>query len=85
MWPQTWWKDFNYDNFKGGIDPFTNKLYPSDETFGFAKSENFIDWPLFVKIFGEENCYWRDPVLGNIGIYNSVADEFWRTHKEQNL
>jgi len=54
MWPGSWWGQFNYQS---GLDPYTNELYPDDNPFASAFSDDFVDWPLFVKSFLPSRCY----------------------------
>ncbi|HEX9657497.1 MAG TPA: T9SS type A sorting domain-containing protein [Bacteroidota bacterium] len=54
MWPGSWWSQFNYQS---GLDPYTNELYPDDNPFASAFSDDFVDWPLFVKSFLPSRCY----------------------------
>ena len=67
VWPQTWWQQFNYS----GTDPITGESYPLWFPFINADASDFPDWPLFVEVFGVENCY----VFGNS--YRSEATTHW--------
>ena len=57
VWPQSWWQQFDYFL---GIDPNTNHIYPLLLQFRFANGSDFIDWPLFVEVFGVPQCYFAD-------------------------
>ena len=63
IWPQTWWSQFDYshDPYLGGVYIFPKIPY-NNGTMGLIPSKWFPDWPLFVKTFGENNCY--DKFLG---------------------
>ena len=67
VWPQSWWQQFDYS----GTDPITNEPYPRWFPFINADPSDFPDWPLFVDVFGEVNCY----VFGNS--YRSEATTHW--------
>lgn len=54
MWPASWHFQFLY---QGGTDPFLNEPYPDENPFDSAKSSDFPDWELFVRTFGEDQCY----------------------------
>jgi formylglycine-generating enzyme required for sulfatase activity len=57
MWPKPWWAQFDY----AGIDPNTGGKYFAPWAFSsglpIPKSQDFIDWPLFVDVFQAKNCY----------------------------
>jgi hypothetical protein len=53
IWPQSWWEQFDYS----GIDPIAGEDYPGWFPFFNAESSVFPDWPLFVDVFGQVNCY----------------------------
>ncbi len=73
IWPQSWWQQFDYF---AGIDPNTNQVYPLLFQFRFAKSSDFIDWPLFVEIFGIPQCYFT-------GLnYKTRALNYWQVNRE---
>ena len=67
VWPQSWWQQFNYS----GTDPVTKEDYPWWFPFINAANSVFPDWPLFVDVFGEENCY----IFGYS--YRSEATTHW--------
>ena len=73
LWPQSWWNQFQYAT---GIDPNTNELYPS--FFHPWVPSTFIDWPLWVEVFGVDQCYyWTSaPLLGPN--YKGNAQRKWR-------
>ena len=54
VWPQSWWQQFNYQN---GTDPYTAQFYPFISPFDFANSSDFMDWEVFVDVFGVQSCY----------------------------
>jgi hypothetical protein len=68
MWPGDWYGQFDY---QFGTDPHTDFDYPYEEPFLTAQSSDFCDWPLFVDVFGESQCYY-----GGI-IYRGDAEDFW--------
>lgn len=75
-WPQAWWSQFNY---LLGLDPFTNLPYRS-EPFPYVASSDFPDWPLFVSVFGTNQCYYA---VGGVAIYPRPSVVLWwyyRTH-----
>ncbi len=76
MWPEAWWKTFDY---KQGTDPYTKEIYPETFTASFinAESQNFPDWPLYVKTFGVDKCYHNR----DIAHYNAKALKHWKTIK----
>jgi len=49
MWPESWWQQFNYCQ-----SPYPSEWCPSE-------SSDFPDWPLFVLVFGEDQCYYDPP------------------------
>jgi hypothetical protein len=49
MWPQSWWSQFDYTK---PPYPFFLRWPPINAT-----SADFPDWPLFVDVFGIEQCY----------------------------
>ncbi len=57
-WPATWYQQFNYthDPYLGGAAPFPKMTYPNG-TIDTIKRSFFPDWPLFVRVLGEEQCY----------------------------
>jgi hypothetical protein len=69
MWPATWWIQFNYitDN-----DPYTGDPYP--RKFWGQLNSTFVDWPLWVETFGENQCYWST----FLGIYKDRAINKWK-------
>jgi hypothetical protein len=69
MWPQYWWSRFDYSKFP----------YPSS-WIGYpilAASFDWPDWPVFVRAFGENQCY-LNSVPGSL-VYNPVAVKYWRS------
>ncbi|HQU73354.1 MAG TPA: hypothetical protein PLG66_13715, partial [Calditrichia bacterium] len=78
MWPQAWWRQFIYLT---ATDPYTNEHYPEDwfQTPVNARSWNFVDWPVFVEAFGEDQCYWSTTA----GVYRGAAVGKWRTRKHR--
>lgn len=82
-WPETWWAgnpDFDYED---GVDPIAGRPYPdfpypSSAAFAGAPDSLFADWPLFVRTFGEAQCY------ENVaeGIYNPTALWNWFCRRE---
>ena len=83
-WPETWWvgnPDFDYED---GVDPISEREYPSfprpsAAAFDTAEESIFPDWPLFVKTFGEAQCY------ENVaeGTYNPTALWNWFCTREE--
>lgn len=65
MWPESWWSQFDYTSYP----------YPWYWQY-FCNSQDFPDWPLFVELFGESQCYW-DPPPG-IVVYKKRAELYWR-------
>jgi uncharacterized membrane protein len=79
MWPVSWWGGFIYPY---GQDPYTHTVYPDRDPFKHAKASDFIDWPLFVRTMGEQNCYYF--FAGNsTTIYRGAAESFWESQKEK--
>jgi Secretion system C-terminal sorting domain len=75
MWPSGWWGQFSYQS---GIDPYTNAVYPSFFTSELhANPWDFIDWPLFVKTFGVDECYTTGTPSGQASDYWPSATTFW--------
>lgn len=76
MWPSSWYSRFNY----WGKDPYTQKDYPSyfSRSPFVANSSIFIDWPLFVRTFGEATCYQN---VSN-GVYSYFAVRLWFTFSD---
>lgn len=75
-WPSSWWSQFNYQS---GTDPYTGAKYPSFFISDLrARSEWFIDWPLFVKTFGTDTCYATDTPTGLENDYWFSTASFWR-------
>lgn len=73
VWPQSWWQQFDYF---AGVDPNTNQVYPLLLQFRFVNSSDFIDWPLFVEVFGVPQCYFA-------GLdYKTRALNYWRAIRE---
>ncbi|MFO7526017.1 MAG: T9SS type A sorting domain-containing protein [Ignavibacteriaceae bacterium] len=72
MWPQSWWTQFDYQT---GIDPYTNIQYPPIPLFMVAPDSTFPDWPLFVEVFGVEQCYY---ISGENKTYRSSALDWWK-------
>jgi len=68
MWPSFWWSEFNYAT---GTDPYTNSPYP--DFFHSFPSSTFPDWPLWVKVFSESQCY-----LGSDKVYRGKALLKWK-------
>jgi hypothetical protein len=58
IWPASWWVgiSYRYDPYLGGEAPFPDLIYP-DGTVGPIKNSVFPDWPLFVELMGEDQCY----------------------------
>ena len=77
MWPQSWWSQFNYLT---GIDPYTGVRYPAkfSQRPVLAKPQNFIDWPLFVRTFGVDNCYKST----SPPVYSPTALKLWSAGKD---
>ncbi|MHC1706218.1 MAG: PKD domain-containing protein [Bacteroidales bacterium] len=59
IWPPSWYNQFNYsyDPYLGGESWFPQYTYP-DGTLDTLDRSKFPDWPLFVNVVGEGNCYW---------------------------
>ena len=74
MWPLLWWEQFDYQN---GLDPNTGQGYPNSFALG-ASSKDFIDWPLFVDLFGLSQCYLNP----SLGIYSPIAVLKWFVTKD---
>jgi uncharacterized membrane protein len=76
LWPSGWYNQFDYK----GTDPVTGQPYSADagKPFLTARSKDFPDWPLFVKVFGKAACYEKltPPV-----IYKDRAYEWWKVRK----
>jgi hypothetical protein len=64
MWPQNWWEQFDY----------SDNLYPLAWRW-LAKPSDFPDWPLFVSVFGQDQCYLNPPP--DVVIYNPKASLKW--------
>jgi probable HAF family extracellular repeat protein len=77
MWPASWYARFSY---KTGTDPFLNKQYPTDSPFDSALVSDFPDWPLFVRVFGEDYCY-HPTWYGLSRDYNQLATAKWKKVK----
>jgi hypothetical protein len=77
MWPQSWWSQFDYLT---GIDPYTGVRYPArfSQRPILAKPQNFVDWPLFVRTFGVDNCY---KSISSLPVYSPTALKLWCTTK----
>ncbi|MCH7965585.1 MAG: hypothetical protein IH852_16800, partial [Bacteroidetes bacterium] len=75
MWPMSWWNQFNYN---GGTDPYTDEPYPHQ--FSSKIDSTFPDWPLWVKTFGTDQCYWST----FFGIYKDVSVEKWKKRRHWN-
>ncbi|MEJ2195365.1 MAG: T9SS type A sorting domain-containing protein [Ignavibacteriaceae bacterium] len=79
MWPRSWWLQFDYN----GNDPFTGLQYgfqtPLRKPFSNTDSSDFPDWPLFVKAFGVDQCYWST----TLGIYKIMALIKWAALKKK--
>ncbi|MDZ7625229.1 MAG: T9SS type A sorting domain-containing protein [Ignavibacteriaceae bacterium] len=73
LWPQTWWSQFHYAT---AIDPYTSVEYPN--FFHSVADSSFIDWPLWVDVFGEDQCYYftQIPLLGSS--YKGEAEVKWK-------
>ncbi|NTW31817.1 MAG: T9SS type A sorting domain-containing protein [Bacteroidetes bacterium] len=58
MWPLSWYGRFDYrhDPYLGGVSLFPQITY-ANGAVDTVNRKFFPDWPLFVKTFGEENCY----------------------------
>jgi hypothetical protein len=54
IWPERWWSRYLY---QGGIDEVTGLAYPATLPFTSAADSIFPSWPLWVKVFGEDQCY----------------------------
>ncbi|HTK81165.1 MAG TPA: T9SS type A sorting domain-containing protein [Bacteroidota bacterium] len=77
LWPKSWYLQFNYQS---GIDPFLHEQYPHESPFDKANDSDFVDWPLFVRTFGFNNCY--QPVwFGLDTSYNQFATAKWKAIK----
>jgi hypothetical protein len=71
MWPEDWWKQFDY---LSGKDPNTDHIYFGYPFFVTA-SKAFPDWPLFADVFGiKPPCYIR---INSPIIYNTAATLKW--------
>ena len=75
MWPGTWWNQFNYTS--SGIDPYTEDPYPN--MFNTEQGSIFVDWPLWVETFGEDQCYWST----FLGLYKDNAVNKWKAANHQ--
>ena len=69
LWPSSWWKQFQYTT---ATDPYTNAPYPP--FFHSKPDSSFVDWPLWVEVFSESQCYWST----SLGVYKGRAQEKWR-------
>ena len=78
LWPESWWKQYDYVN---GIDPYTGQVFPAFFASPSinAKSNDFTDWPLFVRTFGEDECYHNT----QLGHYKAKALRHWRAWKDE--
>ena len=54
MWPSALWQQFDYQN---GVDPNTAQFYPFITPFDNASASDFVDWEVFVDVFGIAQCY----------------------------
>ncbi len=54
MWPSALWQQFDYQT---GTDPNTNQPYPQQAPFDSALASDFVDWEVFVDVFGIAQCY----------------------------
>ncbi|HLF13577.1 MAG TPA: T9SS type A sorting domain-containing protein [Bacteroidota bacterium] len=79
MWPSAWWSQFDYAD---SLDPYTNKFYPLLWPYFpiYAKPQDFIDWPLFVSVFGVSRCYLNDP-QSIIPVYRPSSVLKWKSLK----
>ncbi len=68
MWPESWWIQFDY----------TAPEYPPD-LFTDCNSSDFPDWPLFVEVFGEDQCYLGSPP--DLTRPDPLAVEYWKSWK----
>jgi hypothetical protein len=77
MWPQSWWQQFSYFHKPDPItgQPYNNEFY--FETLGLADS-NFVDWPLFVRLFGRDSCYKSVAQA----VYSPLAVRLWNNYKD---
>ena len=71
MWPQEWWRRFDYSQGWPKYPPGCGK---------WAYSSDFPDWELFVDAFGIGQCYWLK--MGPLAIFRAKAIEMWRALKE---
>ncbi len=69
MWTAAWWSQFDYTQ---PPYPVGTALWPYT-----ARPYDWPDWPLFVRTFGEFQCYFNP--LPGVRVYNSVAVEYWRS------
>lgn len=76
MWPKTWWQQFDYAH---AIDPYTHTTYPGYFTSWPIKADtsDFVDWPLWVNIFGVIQCYYDT----SLGLYIPSSIQRWAARK----
>jgi len=69
MWQPVWWMQFDYSNppYPPGWVSWPILAMPFD----------WPDWPVFVRAFGEGQCY-LNPILG-ARVYNPIAIKIWRS------
>jgi PKD repeat protein len=77
IWPERWWKQFNYtfDPYLGGNAWFPKISY-SNGAIDTCNRQFFPDWPLFVKTFGENQCYTN---VGGTKILKAKAAKKWKS------
>lgn len=77
IWPERWWQQFNYtfDPYLGGNAWFPKISY-SNGTIDTCNRKFFPDWPLFVKTFGENQCYTN---VGGTKILKAKAAKKWKS------
>jgi len=75
MWPESWWKQFDYTVYPYNTEPFVFTEKPIN-----AKPKNFPDWPLFVQAFRKWQCYFNPPP--GLVVYRPSALIFWVALKD---
>jgi uncharacterized membrane protein len=82
VWPANWWQQFDYAGT--GIDPYTGEVYPYELGFSGgeeAKPSDFPDWPLFVRSFTVDRCYWSTSFPKSQDDYRESAVLRWWSGK----
>lgn len=77
MWPEAWYNQFVYDKdpYLGAPMQFPKITY-NNGNVDTCPRRVFPDWPLFVSVYGEEQCYF---VLGPFKLLKQSSFEKWRS------